>query len=300
MVPNAVIAKVGDGGKVCVFTYGTTDLLVDVNGYFPAGSSFVGLVPARLLESRSGAVTVDGVMAGIGAVGRGSVTEVQVAGRGGVPADAAAVVLNVTAVDAQVGGVSSRCSRVGRRSRTRERQLRGGSDGAERGDRQGRVTVARCACSRYGTTDLLVDVNGYFPAGRLRRVGAGAVVGVAVGCGARSMGDGGDRCACRRVGDGGAGGWSWWCSGGCGGGGVERHGGGRASRPGYFTVFPCGSAQPNASSVNYVGGSDGAERGDRQGRVTVARCACSRTARPTCSSTSTATSRADRPRRREG
>jgi hypothetical protein len=24
---------------------------------------------------------------------------------------------------------------------------------------------------------------------------------------------------------------------------------------GYVTVFPCGSAQPNASSLNYVGGS---------------------------------------------
>ena len=35
-VPNAVIAKVGTGGKVCLFTLGATDLIADVNGYFPA------------------------------------------------------------------------------------------------------------------------------------------------------------------------------------------------------------------------------------------------------------------------
>ena len=35
-VPNAVVAKIGTGGKVCLFTLAGTDLVVDVNGYFPA------------------------------------------------------------------------------------------------------------------------------------------------------------------------------------------------------------------------------------------------------------------------
>src|SRR5207302_63492 len=35
-VPNAVVAKIGDGGKVCVFSYAATQLIVDVNGFFPA------------------------------------------------------------------------------------------------------------------------------------------------------------------------------------------------------------------------------------------------------------------------
>ena len=34
-VPNAVVAKLGAGGKVCVFSYAATDLIVDVNGTFP-------------------------------------------------------------------------------------------------------------------------------------------------------------------------------------------------------------------------------------------------------------------------
>ncbi|MGB8860008.1 MAG: PKD domain-containing protein [Ilumatobacteraceae bacterium] len=37
-IPNAVVVKVGVGGKVCLFTSGATYLLADVNGYFPAGS----------------------------------------------------------------------------------------------------------------------------------------------------------------------------------------------------------------------------------------------------------------------
>ncbi len=32
---NAVLAKIGDGGKICVFTLAETDLIIDVNGYVP-------------------------------------------------------------------------------------------------------------------------------------------------------------------------------------------------------------------------------------------------------------------------
>ena len=58
----------------------------------------VPLTPARLLDSRAPDSTVDGVGSGGGPVAAGSITEVQVAGRGGVPAGAVAAVLNVTVV----------------------------------------------------------------------------------------------------------------------------------------------------------------------------------------------------------
>jgi hypothetical protein len=35
VVPNAVLAKVGVGGKVCIYTLAATDIVVDVNGYVP-------------------------------------------------------------------------------------------------------------------------------------------------------------------------------------------------------------------------------------------------------------------------
>ena len=55
------------------------------------------LVPARLLESRSGAgaATVDGSFVGLGVRSGGSVTELPVLGRGAVAGDASAVVLTV-------------------------------------------------------------------------------------------------------------------------------------------------------------------------------------------------------------
>jgi hypothetical protein len=42
-VPNAVITQLGTNGKICLFTLATTDLLVDINGWFPAGLTGGGL-----------------------------------------------------------------------------------------------------------------------------------------------------------------------------------------------------------------------------------------------------------------
>ena len=42
-ISNTVIVKVGVGGKVCIFTSGSTHLIADTNGYVPAGSSFCGV-----------------------------------------------------------------------------------------------------------------------------------------------------------------------------------------------------------------------------------------------------------------
>ena len=80
-IPNLVVAKVGTGGTVCVFTQSTADLVVDIVGFLPAATTYSALVPARLLDTRPGSPTVDGVLAGGGIAPRGTVTVVQVAGR---------------------------------------------------------------------------------------------------------------------------------------------------------------------------------------------------------------------------
>lgn len=96
---NAVISEVGAGGKVCLFVSTDTHVVVDVSGYFATGSPYVPLSPARLLESRTfAATTVDGQYWKIGERVANTVTEMVVAGRAGVPADAVAAVLSVTAV----------------------------------------------------------------------------------------------------------------------------------------------------------------------------------------------------------
>jgi hypothetical protein len=104
-VPNRVVVKVSTGGQVSLFNFkGTTDVIVDVGGWFTDGSDatatggqFTGLTPARILDTRFGQGTS-------GAVGANVPVIVQVAGQGSVPAMTAtvpprAVVLNVTVTD---------------------------------------------------------------------------------------------------------------------------------------------------------------------------------------------------------
>lgn len=102
---NAVISEIGVGGKVCVFASADTHVVIDVGGYFPKGSRYAPLAPARILESRPfAATTVDGQYWKIGERVANSVTELAVTGRAGVPADAVAAVLSVTAVGPKGSG----------------------------------------------------------------------------------------------------------------------------------------------------------------------------------------------------
>jgi hypothetical protein len=53
-VPNLVASSVGAGGKVCLYTYATVDLIADVSGYLTDTSMYSGRVPTRLLDTRTG------------------------------------------------------------------------------------------------------------------------------------------------------------------------------------------------------------------------------------------------------
>jgi uncharacterized protein (DUF1501 family) len=91
-VPNLVMCKLGDGGRISVVGNGTpAHVLGDVFGYFgSSGRRLRTLPPARLLDTR------EGFGAPKALVGAGSI-RLPVTGRGRVPDDAVAVVLNVTA-----------------------------------------------------------------------------------------------------------------------------------------------------------------------------------------------------------
>jgi outer membrane protein assembly factor BamB len=99
-VPNLVVVKVGDGGKVDLYNNGgTTHVVADVAGWFgvdPAGggAGFTALPPARILDTRIG------VGAPTGKVGPGGTIALQVTGQGGVPiTGVSAIVLNLTATE---------------------------------------------------------------------------------------------------------------------------------------------------------------------------------------------------------
>ncbi|MBA2279243.1 Ig-like domain-containing protein [Candidatus Saccharibacteria bacterium] len=102
-ISNAVISKVGNG-SVCIYTNNAIDLVVDINGAFNDYTSFKSVPPKRLLETRPGLITYDGISQGINRLGAGSITEFQVAGRAEVPNDALATALNVTVINAQYDG----------------------------------------------------------------------------------------------------------------------------------------------------------------------------------------------------
>ncbi|MFD9307364.1 hypothetical protein ACFWCB_32625 [Streptomyces sp. NPDC060048] len=101
-VPNLVIAPVGEDGYVHLYNAGwqSVDLLADVTGSFtPAPAAGYGAVtPTRAVDTREGVGTTKGQVAGYGTFG------VEIAGRGGVPAGATAVALNLTATNPGADG----------------------------------------------------------------------------------------------------------------------------------------------------------------------------------------------------
>jgi hypothetical protein len=48
-IPNGVIAKLGDGGKVCLFVSNGTHLIADVTGYFPGVGCRSGKAPDQFV-----------------------------------------------------------------------------------------------------------------------------------------------------------------------------------------------------------------------------------------------------------
>jgi hypothetical protein len=105
---NAVISAVSADGKVCV-TAGPSavDLVVDVSGFFPAGSDYAAVAPTRLLDTRPGERTADGRHAGEGIVPAGATYALDVADRDPLHDDADAVVLNVTVIGTEAPGFVS-------------------------------------------------------------------------------------------------------------------------------------------------------------------------------------------------
>ncbi|HUS42187.1 MAG TPA: hypothetical protein VMY16_05945, partial [Ilumatobacteraceae bacterium] len=91
-VANEVIATLSPAGSICVYAHSAVNVIVDVAGYVPVLSDYVALTPARLLDTRPTRVAA------------GKFIEVPVAGRGGVPVDATAVVANMTVVGGPAGG----------------------------------------------------------------------------------------------------------------------------------------------------------------------------------------------------
>lgn len=101
-IANLVTVPLGDASRIqFLLNAGEAEVVMDLVGLYgdlSDAASFVALSPFRLLDTR------DGTGATPAALGAGGVAQVQVTGRGGVPSDARAAMVNVTAVTPSSSG----------------------------------------------------------------------------------------------------------------------------------------------------------------------------------------------------
>jgi hypothetical protein len=161
-VPNLVVVKLGTGGRVATFnSAGGTHVIFDVAGWYsdsPAGDSgrYRPLVPARILDTRDG--TGGGTR-----LGPGASLDLQVTGRGGVPASGAeAAVLDVVATSTTATSFLTAYPTGAARPLASNLNFDAGQTVSNRAmvklGTGGRVTIFNLA----GATDVIVDVSGWY------------------------------------------------------------------------------------------------------------------------------------------
>ena len=165
-VPNMVIVPLGTDGKISLVSSATTDVLIDVLGWFSTDSGFTGLRPARLVDSRSTGATVDGRFARLGKVARDLPTVIQASGRGGIPlADVGSVALNVTIVSPSNAGFATVWPTGLAQPNASNLNFVAGQVVPNMVivpvSPQGQISLASSA----DATDVIVDVLGWFPTG---------------------------------------------------------------------------------------------------------------------------------------
>ncbi len=168
-VPNLVIVPVGSGGQVTFYNdQGSTDLVVDLEGYFapePSGTtagSYVPLTPSRITDTRPGSSEPN---AG-NTLRPGSTLTIQVTDAGGVPSSGVtSALLNVTVTDTTTPSFLTVYPQ-GSTIPTASNLNWTASDTVAN-----RVVVPVSASGQisvyndFGNADVVVDVNGYFTDG---------------------------------------------------------------------------------------------------------------------------------------
>jgi hypothetical protein len=164
-VPNLVTVGLGTGGKATVYNgVGTVDVIFDVQGYYttPATSPgpdglFNPLVPARLLDTRigNGAPTAP--------VGPAQTLNLQVTGRGGVPASGvSAVVMNLAVTNPTISSFLTLFPTGVTLPLAANLNFHDGQTIANRVivgvGAGGKVSIY----NGVGSTDVVADVNGWF------------------------------------------------------------------------------------------------------------------------------------------
>ncbi len=252
-IANLVITKLSPTGKICIYTDATTNIIVDINGYYPYSASFVSTSPKRFVDTRQGGVTVDHQNEGLGITVSGQTTTVTIGGRSGIPADATAVVMNITATGPTAGGYITvyPCDQ--------------GRPNASNLNYAAGQTIPNLTITKIGAlgkiciytdspTHLIADVDGYYPSGspytplqptRLAdtRVGGVTIDGQYANTGPVQHDTEIQLATTNRTGTPAAASAV-----------VLNITITNPQSGGYITVYPCGTPKPNASNLNYNAG----------------------------------------------
>jgi hypothetical protein len=158
MISTRVVVPVGTSGQVSLsnLSTGSTDLVVDVSGYFTdssaSGRFFVHSGPSRDVDTR-----VQG-----GTLGPGGSSTYQVAGFAGVPTDASAVLFNVTVTNTTATSFLTVFSSSAARPLTSDMTWTAGQTVTN-------LVVATLSPSgtvslfnSAGSTDVVIDLYGFF------------------------------------------------------------------------------------------------------------------------------------------
>jgi hypothetical protein len=258
-VPNAVIAPIDSTGKVCIASSVGAHVVVDVNGWFGASSGLRAVSPVRVFDTRSG---IGGVpVAKVGALdGGGTPLEVSVLSAIGQTAGAvSAVSLNVTATGTSASSYGGYVTTYPCGTRPIASNLNFVSNQSVPNAVIVPVSATGTVCFYvYGQADLIADVNGWFAGGsgfnslaptRVfdTRSGSGGVPVAKVG----TLDGSGKELKVQIAGTNGV------PSGGSAAAvmmNVTVDATTASAYGGYVTAYPCGTAPPNSSNINFVSG----------------------------------------------
>lgn len=162
---NSGVVTVASDGKIQVYTSTRTDMLIDVQGYYtqgsPAAGGYVPITPQRIVDTRTGL----GLPAS--PLQPGTTSTIQVTGRAGIPAGASGAIVNFTVVNQTKASWISPYPADGTRS------LASVNFGPTTDATAAQVGLSTTQApvgafklyNASATTDLVVDVVGYFTSG---------------------------------------------------------------------------------------------------------------------------------------
>lgn len=152
---NLVVTKTDAEGYVCLYVQHGTDLVADLNGYFPPNAPYLAKPPLRVLETRAGEVGFSQTKPL-----PGTVITIDLAGR--IEAGAKAVVLNITGVNTDAAGFVTVWDCQGPPPTTSNLNLPGGLH-ATPNLVVSRLSPTQTVCLETNvSTDLVVDLFGEF------------------------------------------------------------------------------------------------------------------------------------------